>query len=1693
MYSSRIKSIFYTIFFFALTLTASTAYADDTEIYFSATGSGSNAAAVRPNVLLILDSSGSMGWTTGTAPQTRMEVMREAMVDIINGMEDVNVGLMRFTSGSGGPVLFPIAYIDDPAENVVSEPSASATTVTYTITNGNNDAVETDDDGGGGVASDPVTLTGLSLEIPATAQVNGAGTVNLEVSSSSDDAYECNNQINRTNWAWLWSGCNLYQGFRFTNVNIPKNADIDNTRLTLTVRNSHNGVSNPTATIQAEDVDDATTFSTSNYDISTRTLTSASYNGWSVSGTADGTVTQSPDLSAGANQNNLFNGVIRELVTRTGWEPGNSIALVVRSNVSGRQYYDYDNGSGANRQAKLDITYSGGTTVNAQEQVVGLHFPTFDIPQGATITSAKLTVAAKTDHTGGGGAWEIFAEKPADGDSDAFAASNGDLSGRATTTDSLVWSVPDMTADTTYTTCDTGTCSGDTLIDVVQEAVNDTNWCGGSSFSLLIKQNTTGNRKIHSFESNSSLAPKLEVTYDASTGGCYQRTETAQISANYDDVEEKSDGSIQRTSGDLDMSGKLVGLRFVGIDVPKNATILSATLEVRSDGIYDNNPNPSVEIWGINEDNTVQFPSGTPDYLTDIAKVDKNIDWNLGDFTSDNQKVTSPDIKDIVQDIVNRSGWASGNAMGFVLDEDNKNRAVESHDDNPNQAPKLSITYRSTAATATSVTTVRDRLIELVNDIPTSGATPVTETLYEAARYWRGDSVIYGKSRAGSSSTRISHPGSYCTAAGSCGGANESDSSYTPATDAYGVYTPTGCDTSNLTDYDCRNRAITGTPDYISPFSSTLTCQSNYQVLLTDGEANSNNIENLGDVSFISGNSACQTTGTNRGTFSDGEECSVDIVEYLNDNDQSSTLANDQIVKTYTIGFNTTGLTNATNFLKDVAVAGDGTFSEATTADSLVSVFTAILNDVKSDPTSFVAPSLATNAFNRLLSRDEVYFGLFTPSYNRSWVGNAKKYNICVSSGGDDEDTTTTADNCTLGNILDANKVDAIDSVTSKFKDSAKSVWSDVIDGRETVKGGAGGEITDYTVQKFFTEATSTGTAPASGTSLLKTVNSGYQIDTATWDDTDTAHIRTLVCPTPSTTAGSDCEDRMLWILGKIEDPDADSDTSATTRWSMNDVLHSSPAVITYGGSDSDSDGVVDTFFDRIVVGTNDGALRFINGTTGKQEWEFFPQAMLGNIKNHFNNSEADHLYGLDTTPTIRVNDVDGDGTIEPTDGDFVHVIIAMRRGGNFIYALDVTPSSTLTNNTTAVNPKFLWRIEGGTSGFERLGQTWSQPRLATIGITSGSTTVPTDVLIFGGGYDDAVDDGFGTTNTGGSDNMGNAVYIIDPSNGSKLFSVSGACASCGGSQIVHSDMDFSIPSRITILDTDGDGFDDRLYFGDTGGQIWRVDIADDVRNSGSASGREGSTIVGKLASISTSGTAADERQFFEPPAVVQVLDSIYSDAANGEYDYVMIGTGGRPNPLEKAVSNRFYAFRDKFIDTMPDTDNNNLADSGYPQSTGGAISHSNSGNLVDITTTFLDGSNSAHKSALGWYYDFDSSGTDGEKVLAAPTAIAGTVFFTTYLPEVSNADACSANVGSGSALNFNILTTKASLDWDEDGTLEDIADRRKALGGGIPSDVVPIFTKEGVVGIVGIEGGAAQLGTLTGLPRYRTYWYEEQ
>ena len=1661
----------------SLVLATSIGRADDTEIYFSA-GSATESV-LRPNVLFILDTSGSME-SIADSGQTRLDELKDAMETVLDSLSDVNVGLMRFNNAQpqeGGPVIFPINYIDGDVSEVVGD--SGQNTVTEIV---NTAFLDSDlDDGEEIISSGEVSLTDATLDafdFGGTQSVVGS-TQTFSITLDGDDSMEelggCFvsssspfvGGLVSTNPNFLVSCVDL--GFRFTGVTVPQGASIGSAFIDLTIQDRKTSTTN--LTIVGQDVGDAAAISApgfgfigaSSNDITGRDSTSASVSWNGLPASNVGAVITSPDIVT----------IVQEIVDRADWASGQDMFFRLE-NISGhREIRVFETDPADAPQLRIEIPGSG-TAAEGDDQMIALRFTDLNIPQGATLTEAILTLTpSAAPATGLESTWDITAEQT--DDSEALEDSVSNISSRATGGASISWTL----SATDLITQDEPEESID-IKTVLQDVIDRAGWCGGNALTLLIDTSSaTANetRFLHSRDSDSSKAPKLSYTYGVGETGCVKATETSQTALSGDDAEQFG-SSVDVIDNDLDIgfdseqgSDQTIGLRFQEIDIPNNATILSAEISFTSKGTSTDTA--EYIIRGIDEDSVTQF-SSTDDDITDRTTTTASVTWEPDDWNTASENFATDDIKDIVQEIVDRSGWVSGSSMGFIIETTTGTRIAETADGDSSKSPQLNIVYQTTVETPFK--TNRERLVELVNELSTCTTclTPIASTMLEAANYWRGENVDYGLSRGGNSVARVSHPGSYCTAAGSCG-----DATIDSSTDDFGVLNPTGCDvTTNPDSSNCANREILGTPTYLSPFNTELTCATNHQVLLTDGAAffgNSSSVQSniqsmISKGSCYSDNSSFKTSEDSSHTYdTDHEICTVDLIEFMHEEDQSSSLENDQIVKTHTIGFALDDA-DATQFITDMANVGGGDVYAASSAGELVSVFQTILTDVKNDPTSFVSPALATNAFNRLLSRDEVYFGLFTPQLSEAWLGNVKKYNICI-----DED-------CGPGTILDASGSEAVDSSDDKFKDTAQSIWSSVVDGKATTQGGAGHEIVDFEDQTLYTDTDNSGIA--TGTQLLSAA--GFELDSSNWDSSDFSAMRTAVCPTPSTSGGSDCETRMLWLLGKKNTSDPDNDISTDQRWSVNDVLHSSPAVITYGGSDTDGDGTVETFFDKILYGTNDGVLHMVNGTTGVEEWRYMPGDFWAQQQDMFSNGQGDHIYGLDITPTIQAVDNNQDGNIETADDDKVIAFIAARRGGNNIYALDLTADITSTSDT--FTPKFLWRIEGGTGDFSRLGQTWSQPIVTKINIDSGGGTEPIDVLIFGGGYDSILDSSgvYAPSDNGGSDFLGNAIYIVDPEDGSLILSISGAGA---GADIAVSDMNYSITASIRTLDSNLDGITDRLYAVDTGGQVWRVDLA---TLETASTNPESTSVVGKLAEIGSSSSDSTKRRFFDAPSIVQVTDTEFSNESN--YDYVLVGTGYRPHPLDTGVEDRFYAFRDFFTgaNEMEDADGDNVAEAtdNYPQTSGSAY---NDSDLIDITSTILDSTDSTHKEAAGWFYDFTDAGTTAEKVLSQPVTTAGVVTFTTFAPEESSSsDACGASLGLGTAYNFDILSAGAALDWDGDGDI-DINDRTFELSGGIPSSVVPIFTSEGVYGVVGVEGGSKTLGKIAEVNPSKSHWSENK
>jgi len=492
---------------------------------------------------------------------------------------------------------------------------------------------------------------------------------------------------------------------------------------------------------------------------------------------------------------------------------------------------------------------------------------------------------------------------------------------------------------------------------------------------------------------------------------------------------------------------------------------------------------------------------------------------------------------------------------------------------------------------STSSTTIK----AAVNNLSANSATPLAETLYEAALFFRGDDVHFGN-----------------------------------------LATPNNVDGVLVSpDND-------GTDTYNSPIE--FQCQKNTIILLTDGEPNGDTDADT-RIEELVGIEDCT------------ENCLDEMAGYLHEKDQSI-LDDKQTVETYTIGFGTNQ-----SLLDDAASAGGGKYMTASNQDELAAAFETALSGgiVENASSSFSPPAMAANAFNNISHINKLYFSLFEPTLGSKWVGNVKPYKLTGAPP----------------KITDADGLDAINSADGTFKTDSRSFWSDTDDGGSIAAGGANGQLPNKNARKLYTY-TGVG-SPANitlsdATNALKTVGS------------------------------SDLTAAMLGLTGNTADADFDAAITATRDSDLGDPLHSKPALITYGGTETDPDIT-------LFVATNGGFLHAINASTfgnrtdGKEQFAFIPKELLPILPKLARDSGS-HPYGLDgdVTAWVKESSDDDDHTIEAGEGDHVYVYVGMRRGGSNYYALDVTDRNA---------PKLKWVLRGGaggTTGFSELGQSWSRP-----------------------------------------------------------------------------------------------------------------------------------------------------------------------------------------------------------------------------------------------------------------------------------------------------------------------------------------------------------------------------------------------
>ena len=1559
--------------------------ADDTEIYL---GPEAGRAGTAPNVLFVLDTSGSMSNTDLTG-KTRLQRMKDALHIILDSSQNINVGLMRF-HGEGGPVLYPLSHIDAIASTVEGTNPSDASTIRSQISQSSDDAEEY-------LSDNTVILDSDELELIHSVVATASSSVNYQsvISSSSNDLEESNN-------GWYDEGSSDLElvdeggshssrqtiGLRFTSVNIPVGATILSAAIDFTI--DENGSGDPDLTIVGHKVSHSLAFSTSvRQNVSNRltSATAASVSWKNIATPAIGTTLSTPDLAS----------IVSELTsTANGWSSGNAMTFIIQDSGNGNEGKRVveSRDSGSSTAPHLRITYS--TSAQEEDQAIGLRFKNIAIPQGATITSATIEFEAARSNNETA---NITIDGEGHDDAPTFAQSSNNITDRSLTSGQVSWDIPAWSEGDRYQSPD--------LKSIVQNIVDRSGWCGGNAMAFVIKGVADAVRIAKSYEENAAAAPILNIEYDqdsVSDTACVNQVLMAQVTSDRDDAEEASDGSMDLYSSDLELvedgDDQTVGIRFRNIYIPKDTTITEAWLEFITDDDDIDSGATSLTIRGELSGNSAEFTSSDEDISTRTT-TSQSTSWNPGAWNTSGESHDSPDIASVVQEIVNQSGWAAGNSMSFIVTGSGE-RTAESHDGSEGEAPVLHIKIQGKLADA-SEQTVRSRLHHVVDDLQHKGGTPIVDTLYEAGQYYRGQSVVFGTTRGNSigggslyesERTRVSHPASYT------GGTVIRDS---------------GCTDANLNATACQTERIDGSPMYISPIGDS-TCQGHNIILLSDGFPSRNVSVDL--IEDLIGES-CSGSGSGK--------CGNELASHLYSPPSEDT----KPVKTYTIGFNLDD-DDGKAYLENLATNGGGSFHEASSSAALVSVFDDIITDVLDQPTSFVAPSISINAFNRLYNLNEIYLSLFEPHSTKRWQGNVKKYKVCDGTI-DDEDIT-----CAVGDILDAANNQTFDD-SGNIASTARSLWSASVDGSVIAAGGAGSQIPSYSSRRIYTYTTSTDPDNANLSLSAHSVSNDNTALTKAMlgDENMTNSYRTKL---------------IQWIQGKdIMDEDEDQNTNEN-RWSFHDPIHSGAVPITYGKQVS---GETTTPVTKIFVATNDGMLRMINAHNGQEEWAFLPQKLLAIQNDLMTDAEGDHIYGLDSTPVVDRHDVNHDGIINPSDGDYVHLYVGMRRGGRNIYALDVTPSATLSNpsGTTGITPKLLWRIQGGSGDFAKLGETWSAPQLASISYPNSGGTALTNksVLIFAGGYEHTSQDSLTVPNRGFQPAAyGNALFIVDSSDGSLLWRAS-PDETTASTRLDLDPMTYAIPSDLALMDSDSDGHIDRFYVGDLGGQLWRIDLwkREKVDGTWGIANPSGA----RLANISSNTADADKRKFFYPPDIAQLSDSVFSNTEL--YDLITIGTGNRSHPLDKTVHNRFYAFRDPHINSRIPSDYTALTEDNLYDATDNLIQEGTSGD-EGTKKAALD----SLKTKKGWYLELkeysgsslidDSNHWIGEKVLASPLILDGKLFFTTYIPQISS-NPCAVIAGISRLYVVNLLNAAAVFDFSNDSNHTKV-DRNFVVGDGIAS-----------------------------------------
>ena len=515
-------------------------------------------------------------------------------------------------------------------------------------------------------------------------------------------------------------------------------------------------------------------------------------------------------------------------------------------------------------------------------------------------------------------------------------------------------------------------------------------------------------------------------------------------------------------------------------------------------------------------------------------------------------------------------------------------------------------------------------------------------------------------------------------------------------------------------------------------------------------------------------------------------------------------------------------------------------------------------------------------------------------------------------------------------------------------------------------------------------------------------------------------------------------------------------------------VMHSTPLLLTQSGKITvGSGGVLDTKVrdDYLLFGSTQGLLHVVHAgknetdpNRGNEVFAFAPNEMMQNQKAAFlsetssTGGKNNLFYGIDapwTAFTQYVAKSDGTLTVtdsgrtvkETDDGEAISlkglqwVYGGLRMGGKSYYALDLSDlgNPSLKFHIDPENQKIYnsATTKSDVTALSYMGKSWSKPTIAYINFGG----VKKLVMFVGGGYDMEYEKAAYNQTNG----VGAGVYMFDANNGDLLWWTSanataemGAEAYTNASDATTLNMKYSVVSQINAIDRDSDGLVDNLYFGDLGGQAFRVDLNNNVTAKSSFATR-----VVRLFTQNASGGASP--RFYEIPSMsIHDGDSGYIAAvafSSGNRSSPLVGTevtGGNQAGSTVSPADGVFVVYDKDVAR---TDLYTLVDSGTT-----ALKTKNV-SLVSLDTTI-----GVPTTGTGWKYTYSST-AGAYKGMNELYAVDGMLYVNVYHRDGAGiGGACGAGVkGDSYVYQFCLPTGKCSFNTTTTGQ-----PNRVKLGAGI-------------------------------------------